>query len=153
MKTLKFTLVALLLALVSTVGASAQSNKTKKVGDIVSEKGVKCVVVDCDKSGNHGLLMTIEAAECNWGEALNWCGKVGAQWRLPELTEMMAIYMNLEEVNESLEKAGYEPLVRTWYWVAEVEKKGFAWAVNMVDLSANYAAVSKPLQVRAVTAF
>lgn len=84
--------------------------------------------------------------------AAKWCRDKGASWYLPAKNELIAIYNNLDKINNSLTKVGATTL-SSWYWSSTEDSKFSAWSVNMGDGFTYWQKKNVSTYVRAVSAF
>ncbi len=87
--------------------------------------------------------------------AFVWCRNKGADWYLPAMDELKAIYNNKSKINSTLAEYGAQ-LTNGWRWSStefEDNPKFWAWLVAMYDGDANGYYKCNDSYVRAVSAF
>ena len=87
--------------------------------------------------------------------AFVWCHNKGADWYLPAMDELKAIYNNKSKINSTLAEYGAQ-LTNGWRWSStefEDNPKFWAWLVAMYDGDTNGYDKCLDSSVRAVSAF
>lgn len=112
MKKLFFTLIA---AIIGSIGANAQY----KIGDICTLGNTRCLVVDVDASGQHGLVLSLKECDKDWLADMSLEMETNAFFEDDGMKNMEAIAKYVSENNLSWDKfplfAWARSLGEGWY--------------------------------------
>lgn len=94
-------------------------------------KDDKTVAIRCYVDDVHYFDLSVSQPRetMDWYDAKLWCEQ--NYCRLPMKHEWEFIIKNIEKINKMLEKAGGEPLKKSWYWSSSEYSYSYAWYSNL----------------------